>query len=996
MSIFHYAIEIILDGDFPDRESIGLKDNVFRFVTDRPSYDGSTIIPIWGEHERESGDIIYSWYENLLTRDGITQNPGREIDISMAGNYGTLSGLTFTLRNDVEFLEICRLYDINLCNRRVNFYVVIDDVFYQFWSGVIANNPIDEVTFQFVCQDDSQQVHKTIPPNVISPTAYPDSTNQGDAIPVCIGNVPHAELKNTKNLTTDPITNNLTNSINLNNVGTTLEPMFYKQTAAFHYFDGMTGGLFGHAVLNLITTNLNSGYGFGLNELAGYYLMENGEDKIYKIFGNHATIGNLTRVLFSEQLPYTMDVFNNNNGTGYIYILDIRGLPDHPQENTKWFQIFPPDIEYKFSQIETDADKYGAEIANDGLGYSAISLYNKDLSKYESIGDLIDISETDRLRFLTNNVNVDGVIKNYKLVKFGEYYAGDPALGSNLMWDSFASNNPSYLPDTTFLSRSPVRLNPQLIDYDRSTYYETHHSLKYHFIVMDYTDIDISDIESICAGIDFDTTVVTSCLMSIAVQRIDIFGKLYPIGEYTQVGINPIASDGHFNIIPNNYYDMRHGSYGADNHTLFNDPSTGGKFVSDNVTLPVEILDWIKQTGKVRVWFQCRFPVETNTKIKEFAIFGLKTYETIKGDLFAKVEGEKVGYYPDGSLNPNSTIPVDPYTLAPITPTNTVYHAFMHILEDYDKLTHIDYHNLPLYRIGESVDGSNWYVGRQLTEQKNSLEYLIELAKHSFVGIFTNRLGYKHLSAWLQDNIATIVHNQDNIVRDSIAGWEQTDVTNLFNEFTLNYAYNPASQKFEKSFSVKYTDDDRGFPLLTADPYDRIWTDYFSGFADLNYDDAKRLWEQCHTSWLKNKTTQNADTSLTECYWFIDGSVFEYGVQDTTLSYLQNLIIWTTRQKDTVNYAISITPECLEQLELLIPLSFADVIFTDSVARLAWIYKIELDVRNNNMLLSIIFYPPDEYEDTVIIERGIPLNDGKLIIERGIPLNDGSLIIEGS
>jgi hypothetical protein len=989
MSTVHYAIEILLDNNpciapVYDNPTYGIKDYAMRWITDRPSYDGVTVLPTWGANENYEGVVSSIWYEGFLTRDGISSNPTRSIDVTMSGNYGNMAGLGFTIRNDLHLLDYCETNNIPLINRRVNFYVIIDDVFYQSWSGVLSTTTINEESLVFDCQDDSQVVHKQIPSSVIAATEYPDSTNQGDSIPVCLGDVPKAILKNIVNLKTDPNTGLLTNSILLNiseypQYGGGFVYKYFKIAAAISYDDSLFFSS-GVVTLNLITLQgFHSAFPyFHLNELAGYYItVFGGDGRIYKIFSNSTTQSNYTTIItLKEKLAVDSTAFNSTNN--YIF----SGSNTGPKEGTFWFEIFNPDIEYRFSQIEDLVNIAGASPVLDSVGYPKIFSYDSTLNNYSNIGNIVELGAETKLSFLTNNVSDNGKVKTIILIPSDLDYLTNTSPLLNPKWGFFylspAPSSRMYLTETT----------PSVfVDADRITHVDPGYNTNHYHIAFDIHDIDLSKITSndtVYVGIDFKQLYTTLQLdISAGFQYIDVFGKMVDIDLNSLAAGMTTNSVADTNLIPNNYYDLKNGSYVADVSSLFFDYN-GATPINNFYSIPSEVISAIKDNGfGLRVWFRV-FSHNSSAfslRIKQVAIFAVRELDTIQGTIYGDIDGEKCGYYPDKTLNHYSSV----YNPCVVTKTNDVYHSFVHILEDYDKLQNINYGNLSDERIITTDASTHWCVGRQLTTQSSSLDYLTDLAKQSFVGIFTNRKGNKALTAWLEDTTALLIHNQTSIIRDSIQNFTQTDVANLFNNFTLNYHYNPGANKFDRTISIKHTDES-SFPAIdTVDPINPnglLWQTYFSGPADFDYVTANDLWTVCHNAWLKNKMVQPADPSLTNCYWY---NIDIFGYQDTAYYYFLQLINWTTVQKDIVDYAIPINADNLE-LDLLSPVNFSDPIYTNNTTRLGWVTKQEIDIRNNQILLSLVLNPSSVTTPNLIIEQGTPLNTDQ-IVERGTPTN---------
>jgi len=197
MSTINYAIEVDTGAAvYNDDYAMG-ETGIFRFISGRPGYDGTPTYPT-GETGISTDTLQAKWYEGWITADGMS-SPSRRVDPSKTGEYGTLSGFNFTIVNSKgtdQFWKFLQDNDVYLTNREVTFYVVIDNVFYHGWNGVITNNPMDEENYMFQCGDKFRTIHKQIPPTVINPTNFPDATEagQGEPTPISIGNVSYSLL----------------------------------------------------------------------------------------------------------------------------------------------------------------------------------------------------------------------------------------------------------------------------------------------------------------------------------------------------------------------------------------------------------------------------------------------------------------------------------------------------------------------------------------------------------------------------------------------------------------------------------------------------------------------------------------------------------------------------------------------------------------------------------------------------------------------------------
>ena len=82
---------------------------------------------------------------------------------------------------------------------------------------------------------------------------------------------------------------------------------------------------------------------------------------------------------------------------------------------------------------------------------------------------------------------------------------------------------------------------------------------------------------------------------------------------------------------------------------------------------------------------------------------------------------------------------------------------------------------------------------------------------------------------------------------------------------------------------------------------------------------------------------------------------------------------WCTRQKEIVTYKLPLSAANLV-LELVDHLTFSDAIYTSNTARPGWITYIEVDIKNDQIMLEVTLNPAELAFDAVIIERGIYLN----------------------
>lgn len=189
-----YNIGIILDLHDITTDTvaaIGMTSGVCAWITGRPSYNSSSDY---------SGDVVddgvYTgkFYEGILTSLERIGQPNRMIDITIDGDYGTLSGFSFEVDNTSAFWNTMESNDYYVINRPVDVYIFIDDVSYHVWGGLVSEIKRTETVYTFICEDDFKNVHKAIPPDEVTENNFPNADKKviGELIPICIGNVHHA------------------------------------------------------------------------------------------------------------------------------------------------------------------------------------------------------------------------------------------------------------------------------------------------------------------------------------------------------------------------------------------------------------------------------------------------------------------------------------------------------------------------------------------------------------------------------------------------------------------------------------------------------------------------------------------------------------------------------------------------------------------------------------------------------------------------------------
>jgi len=1008
MSTIHYAVQIATNASAADTDE-GLyqdgSDYYFRWITGRPDYDGVTVVPT-GDND---GDI---WKEGILLSEKQFSPTVQIIDVTIQGNYGTLSGFSFTRKNSGKFWNYLNTNSIYLINQTVKFFVIIDDVFYQRWQGVIIETPYDETSFKFICEDDFKTVHKTLPPAVISNTTFPklNTKADGEAIPVCFGNINRAKLIS----------------------------VYENKTGLILYFDTTYEIGSGRRNVRIASLKnysqgskiiqLNTGLlPYSAGELAGNYIRVaiGGTNESLKITDNsevQSSGGNTYINIYVDKWfdspPQTENATDNGTTSLHIWYLEILTL--------------------KSTQIISNQEINSFELGVNG-NIARLYFWDKDQDDYISAVESIDrTSKTNignvgypGIEILNKGVNLDGEVREMLTIK------------PEFISCSYSNALGSFVSSTLITGGND---NPDLHDRDISSSYN--HICKknlgegslqaiYEFemiipeqllntvyenvyIVMDQDLLFEDDTDSISINYAF-SAIDFADRETASIKNYDVyyFGR----DSNLEAGITK-----EWNLIPKIYYNEV-----ADDDT-FNEKKIYidiQEFIENNKAF--QAFKKLKLTVTATVARAVNPEKQFTYTFREITFVAVKKISLTNQDAFTKIKGEEVS----------------------AVLTDNVYRGFQHILETYDGVAsgNIDYDNLASKR-------AFWKIGRQVTDRKNSFEYLKELAEQTFTGIHTTIDGKKRITAFRDNTTSVATHDESKIIKGSLRRLTNTSISDIFNEFKIKFDYNPANDTFNRSLFITNVEQ-ASFPsrfvsigtdgtthsgdltaywffiypdglsqcMLTFSPapswatvddyisfdagggiyfaFGRVvaidgndlmiefendagianaangssgtvyehskgvakWQSEFVGGIN-DYATAANWWDVCHESYLRNRVVKSFEA---ECKWFPDNENFvegSGGSGNAAYYYLQQLVEWTTRQKEKISYALPINSTNLA-LELLDHITFEDDIYTNAGNRVGWITKIKLNPANDLLEVEAILEPEDIIETGgLIIETG--------------------------
>lgn len=152
--------------------------------------------------------------------------------------------------------------------------------------------------------------------------------------------------------------------------------------------------------------------------------------------------------------------------------------------------------------------------------------------------------------------------------------------------------------------------------------------------------------------------------------------------------------------------------------------------------------------------------------------------------------------------------------------------------------------------------------------------------------------------------------------------------------------------------------------LEYVDP-DLEWKQYVGGIE--SYDVAKALWDDCRASYVITKTVNRLPRDLGDCPWFIDpyakdaadryiwstdgtqsGLDLDVGDEHPAVFYLRNLVAWTTRQKEQIDFEV-IDNSSHSALQIGSCVEFNDAKLTGGVALTGWIHEKTQIPRTNKL-----------------------------------------------
>jgi len=870
------------------------------------------------------------WYEGLISKGSMT-NPSREAaGLVKTGGYGTLSGFNFAVPqafvagSGTPFWKSMVDNDVAFLNKEVRLYSVIGDEFFQIWSGRVNNTIQTETDYKIVCKGGFKRDHKDFPPNTFNPKDYPnaDEAFASDPVPVCFGTVPYARLI--------PVSGGPSFYNLVINGG-----VEHKTAMAYSYSVGATSTTLG---LRIRRYGIQPFY--SANYFAGAYLF------VLSGGGSPDTTKGI-RIISNTQGPSDM-VFTLSEPVSN-FVLGTHGYSGSADQIDKW--------QFAIAKLETTCVVSNAEVAEfkkDIHGLPQVFNYNMQNKSYDDIKHLHNESsvtnasynDTATMDTLSNVLSKSGntdILFPLPLIS-----AGAEAFGELINIDAS-----TFIPTitTTFspvANMSLVGSVASIYDLDRSTYLEVQRTSTGAAMgtgtetsAVIYATIEIpesqNDASSFYFGADLEQASTAAHDQNIRIDIIffDQYGNYATNKNFLHPGSasrDDTASWTDFNILPNEYYRLAITGNGANSEdSLFaSDDGTATGEIKTAVTLDSSIITGLQNgsiSNRVVIYIsmigeQIAAAQTYKLRIKQFGLLAEKSVDITSAENYTRLAGEEY----------NSTS------------SHSVYRIFRKILEDYDGISTslIDYDNMANTR-------HNWFAARQITEKKNSFEYLKELAEQSFVSIYQDRKGKIKLTAWLDRDDTAHQHDEDSMIAGSIHNWKRTGVDYLYNNFTLRWGYNPGANSYFQQYQIANVDDS------TAGP-------------DCQFEE---MWNICRICYNLYNVIREFKMDLPwyqdfEKYSNVGDSTNGVPPQDAARYFLQQCIFWLTREKRRVSYRIPMNADNAT-IELCDPVNFRDAVFTDSKTDSSYIAgsveKIEYDLKKDQIIITSLLDPEDSVDD---------------------------------
>jgi hypothetical protein len=332
---------------------------------------------------------------------------------------------------------------------------------------------------------------------------------------------------------------------------------------------------------------------------------------------------------------------------------------------------------------------------------------------------------------------------------------------------------------------------------------------------------------------------------------------------------------------------------------------------------------------------------EITHRVREIVLY--KRKETYEGEVYARVNGVKFGsgWGVDRSPPRNANDPI-------LSPVDAIEYL---IRKRDDKPEAVDTESFDVAR-GEAHP--SWsLIGSQIIEQKNTKEYIEELARHAFMGITPARNGKRRIKLLHSYGEPVMIFGPDNVLDGSVESALVTDMDRIYTGVEIKYDWNPETDDYRKILFVRSTDkyiDDNSFPGSTEPDDDGIlkWTKYVGGVS--NYGLAKSLWSMFGRGYLK---TRHSNVYRMESKWFQNNSRigFQSLIGDSVFMLAHRIGTWLAYPRVRYTFTIPISADALK-LQLLDTIWFRDTLRTGNLFFQCTTEELQLNPAENQITVT--------------------------------------------
>ena len=820
----HYCIEINTGYTEHTNSNIGMEGGIIRYVTDNVDIGAST-------HQYEDGTAVDGvWYKDIVSRNGFAKL-GSRIDIITGGDYAYLQSFNLSLVNHTAngrpYHKELQDEGINIIGATVKIYVIIDNVLYSRWVGVVGESKFTDDVFTYQCNDAHNNKNNTVKNTLygmvkkftLNDVAQQD--NKDDVRPVT-----QRPITRLKPFRTDGLLDQDYRKFN------SCLPVPEKTHWDWLKLEAHTG--------TSITSPIQNDFDTKMIEMDSQVLQVwiQYTDTIYLEGAHYVTIQHGT----DESEPYNILGWFHDEDDSLLKVLIKGNVPidDADSQFGNWENISDPAVEASlklFDDTFLNVYNIGVKI-NDTIDLNDVSaIFDKNGVEipldtiFEFNGDYYlpntivtkakyDIPNSDIQYTYGDTGNYDGMVKSdFNLSFNGEFQPTqtEPYIKSYLDLSKVTFDVTKY--DTISLGINYVKSIKELSFPAQAGCAGCMFGFRFNesstntdvIINPDGTTTNINGVNK--SSSDLKSSLAGLCKVDIVPTYEDAKYGMVPVGVNSYNATLPVG----FNVTttPPSAVDTPDGNYIFHNSGTTNLPYELYTIdpVRPRILSGKGIPTWININSEAS-FFDAKYGSSETTipNIKDSVAKSKDLILVITSNIKNSVDIYKVL---SGNVIISDTIGVANEVVSPniqmgfslvgYTETNTSDGFFgSYIDEDTNTIGEI----LGVLSDTTAVNDirPTYFAGRFIEEQTSKFNMITEICKQSFIGGYTNRLGDVEFKKIMEYSNDYHNHNDNNIVDKSIKSFQLSPISKVYNEFEVKYCY--VDNKPEKTLEVHNVDED--------------------------------------------------------------------------------------------------------------------------------------------------------------------------------------------